>query len=99
MGTKLPPTEASAYEAMDRLLYREWDPIGVSDAPEAEDEYRSYLPEFWRLVRSDATNGEIASLLERAETHISLQTSLAHREDIATKAKAILLAWRLPVRP
>jgi len=39
MGTKLSPQDASAYEALDRLLYREWDPIGISGAA-PEDEYR-----------------------------------------------------------
>jgi hypothetical protein len=39
--------DACAYEALDRLLFRQWDPIGVSDMEgSADDEYRAYLPEF-----------------------------------------------------
>ncbi|WP_312184852.1 DUF2971 domain-containing protein [Brevundimonas vesicularis] len=51
MGTKLSAEDAGAYEALDRLLFRQWDPIGVSDMDGwAEDEYRAYLPHFWSMV-------------------------------------------------
>jgi len=98
MGTKLSPQDASAYEALDRLLYREWDPIGVSgDAP--DDEYRRYLPRFWALVNGGAPVEEIAAYLHNIEVdRITITTSHEHRLDIAQKAAALLEAWRTPVR-
>ncbi len=30
--------------AIRKILMEEWDPIGVSDIPEAQDEYDSYIP-------------------------------------------------------
>lgn len=66
MGTRLNAQDAGAYEALDRLLFREWDPFGIyPDGP--EDEYRAYLPEFWELVRSGASEGAIAAYLEMVE--------------------------------
>lgn len=98
MGKKLSPVEASAYEALDRLLFREWDPIGVSDTEDAEGEYRRYLPEFWRLIKEDAL-GDAAAYLHTIEVdRITLETSAEHRLDIAKKAAALLSAWRMPVR-
>lgn len=31
-------------DAIAEILLREWDPIGVVDTPEAQDEYDSYVP-------------------------------------------------------
>jgi hypothetical protein len=99
MGTKSPPREASAYEALDRLLFREWDPIGVYALNGPDDEYRAYLPEFWRLVSSGQEVTLIAEYLARIERdRIEVETSAEHRLDIARKAIALLAAWRIPVR-
>jgi hypothetical protein len=37
---------------MDRLLFREWDPIGVYDMGGPDDEYRHSLPDAWKLAIS-----------------------------------------------
>ena len=100
MGTKLSAQDAGAYEALDRLLFRQWDPIGVYDIDGADDEYRMYLPRFWDLVRHSAPESEIvAHLAEIERERITLETSDEHRLDIARKAAALVEAWRLPVRP
>lgn len=44
MGKQLSPFERELYQRVDEVLHYVWDPIGVSDAPEARDEYFSYLP-------------------------------------------------------
>lgn len=99
MGTKWNAADTSAYEALDRLLYREWDPIGVSESNGPDDEYRSYLSEFWRLVDSGAPEHAIADYLHKIERErITLETSAEHRLDVARKAACLLLAWRMPVR-
>jgi len=99
MGTRLTPQEASAYESLDRLLFREWDPIGVSDVDRAEDEYRMYLPGFWTLVRSGASAEQVADYLGKIEIErIELTTSLEHRLDIARKAAALVDVWSMGVR-
>jgi len=101
MGTKLSAEDAGAYEALDRLLFRQWDPIGVSDMDGwADNEYRAYLPGFWELVRSGAPETQIVEYLAEIERdRIEFETSDEHRLDIARKAAALVAAWRLAVRP
>jgi hypothetical protein len=99
MGTKSNAQDASAYETLDRLLFREWDPIGVYAIDGPEDEYRAYLPEFWNLVSSGVDVTLVADYLARIERdRITLETSHEHRLDICRKAAALVAAWRIQVR-
>ena len=50
------------------VLLRDWDPIGVSDIPEAQGEYDSYVGQVYRLLASEATARQIAEHLLRIET-------------------------------
>ena len=54
MGKKLPPHQLKLYRAIDEILWRDWDPIGVSNISDARDEYQMYLPEVYQL----ALNGD-----------------------------------------
>jgi len=54
MGKKLPPDQLALYKRIDEILYKDWDPIGVSDLDSALDEYHGYLPQvFKRALSSD----------------------------------------------
>jgi hypothetical protein len=47
-------------ESIREILLRDWDPIGVNDVPEAQDEYDSYVGGVYRLAcftLLDETNG------------------------------------------
>ena len=61
-------TWKAAERAVAEVLMRDWDPIGVSDVPEAQDEYDSYVPEFVALLARNASEEEIAHALYRIET-------------------------------
>ena len=50
MGEKLNPQEMELYRATDEVLHYIWDPIGVSDEPNARDEYWSYLPRVFKML-------------------------------------------------
>jgi hypothetical protein len=50
MGKTLPPRQLKLYQAIDEILWRDWDPIGVSGIDGARDEYQMYLPEVYRLA-------------------------------------------------
>jgi hypothetical protein len=50
MGKTLPPRQLKLYQAIDEILWRDWDPIGVSGIDGARDEYHMYLPEVYRLA-------------------------------------------------
>ena len=55
------------YKKIDDILWFDWDPIGINDiAP--RDEYQSYVPEIFGLVKAKADRQEIASRLFKLET-------------------------------
>jgi hypothetical protein len=55
------------HKIIDDILWFDWDPIGINDmAP--RDEYVSYVPEIFNLVKSMAERQEIANRLHKLET-------------------------------
>lgn len=55
------------YKIIDDILWFDWDPIGINDmAP--RDEYQSYVPEIFALVKANADRHEIAKRLFKLET-------------------------------
>ncbi len=79
-------------EAIQDVLLREWDPIGVKDVPEAADEYVTYGYQIWRMLLGGRPLQELTDYLWWAETeHMAL--GVGSRE--ATHALAERLA-RLP---
>ncbi len=53
--------------AIDKILWEDWDPIGVNDmAP--RDEYRSYVPQILNMMMAGATVTLIAERLYYIET-------------------------------
>jgi hypothetical protein len=63
--------EEQAREIQRRIgevLLRHWDPIGIADVPEAQDEYQSYVGGVDRLLASGASSRQIAQHLVDIET-------------------------------
>ena len=54
MGKKLEPKDEELYRRVDEVLHYILDPIGVSGIPQARDEYYSYLPGVFQLVKHNA---------------------------------------------
>lgn len=75
-----------------RRVLNEWDPIGVAD--EVDDEYDLYLTGVLGLVRSGASDQEIAEHLLRIERDgMGLAgTPLEHRLAVAAKSRETLQA-------
>jgi hypothetical protein len=72
------------------ILLHEWDPIGVADMPEAQDEYDGYVGGVYRLLAEAATPSAIAAHLARIEgDRMGLPSSPAARLDVATKLCAL----------
>jgi hypothetical protein len=66
----------------------EWDPIGVSDIPEAADEYDAYLGGIYDLIARGGNAEEPGSYLRAIEVErMELETSDSRR----TRAAASLL--------
>jgi len=52
-----------------RILLERWDPIGVNDFPEAQNEYDSYVPGVIALLINGSSAAEIAAHLGHSATH------------------------------
>jgi uncharacterized protein (TIGR03435 family) len=56
------------WSAVRHVLMAQWDPIGVSDTPEAADEYDGYIGAVCDLLARKASHNEIAAYLREIET-------------------------------
>lgn len=73
-------------EEIQKILLKEWDPIGIQDIPEAQDEYDSYVPDVCKLIQSKKTASEIFDYLWGIETeHMGLSGDKKHTQTIAHK--------------
>lgn len=63
MSRKLSPSDEELYRRVDEVLNYIWDPIGVSSAPTARDEYYSYLPTVFNLLKTGSNSKQIADYL------------------------------------
>jgi hypothetical protein len=52
------------------ILLRQWDPIGVADVPQAQDEYDSYVGEIALSVLRRRSVSDIATQLLAIETDL-----------------------------
>ncbi len=50
----LKPHRTPLYKSIDKVLWEEWDPIGVNDAIQARGEYSSYVPDVYKLKIKNA---------------------------------------------
>lgn len=76
---------------IDKVLHYVWDPIGVAEVPEARDEYESYGPQVFRLVKGSADGKDVAEYLHwLGDRHIGVRANREHDEVVV----ALLLAWR-----
>lgn len=76
---------------IDEVLHYMWDPIGVAGIPQARDEYESYVPQIFRLLKATVDGKDIAEYLYWLSTeHIGAG---ANRGQDA-KVVSLLLGWR-----
>jgi hypothetical protein len=91
MGSKLSPPDEELYRRVNEVLHYMWDPIGVSGAPEARDEYDSYLPQIFGLLKANADAERIAGFLtEIATARMGLVENRAHDLKVAE----LLIRWQ-----
>ena len=73
-------------EQIRQILLNDWDPIGIRDVPEAQDEYDSYAGGVYRLLADGASPVEVAKHLARIEgEQMGLPSSADVRLSVATK--------------
>jgi len=68
------------------ILLKDWDPIGIKDIPEAQDEYDSYISSIYELINSKKPESEFFEYLWWIETeNMGLSGNRKHTKDIAHK--------------
>ncbi len=79
------------YRRVDEVLHYLWDPIGVSHAPGASDEYYSYLPQVFALLQQGHNEKVIAEYLGQVTSlSMGMDKNDVHDLEIAR----ILLDWK-----
>jgi hypothetical protein len=70
------------------VLLGVWDPIGIRDEPNAQDEYDGYIGELYELITANAPESELIEYLYLA-VHDHMGLDMARREDMVATASAI----------
>lgn len=74
-----------------QILLNDWDPIGVRDIPEAQDEYFAYIPSIYQLLQSKKSESELFEYLWQIETeHMGLSGNRQHTQAVAHKLLMLL---------
>ena len=72
------------------IFLRDWDPIGVSSVPQAQDEYERYVSEFSALIRSGTDQRAIVDrLLEIESQDMGLEPDRERAVHVAGKLTAL----------
>jgi hypothetical protein len=78
------------HEAIHEVLLHEWDPIGVADIAEAQDEYDGYVGELYAMLIRHVPRSQLVDHLWWIETeHMALHGSRQKTEEIADRLLAI----------
>ena len=71
------------------ILLRDWDPIGINDVPEAQDEYDSYVGGVYRLLASHCSTEQVVDHLAKIESQ-TMKLGTANREHLTHVANQLL---------
>lgn len=63
------PGQEPTLQRVRRVLMQQWDPIGVRDVPQAQDEYDIYAEEIVRMLSAGRSARELVAYLMDAETN------------------------------
>jgi len=96
LGRKLSPRQLELYRAIDEVLWREWDPIGVAKfGTEARDEYQGYLPQVFQF----ALRGDEGGMSEYLTSITTEQMGLAPRPEADRSIAARIMKIRASIGP
>lgn len=74
------------FEAVRKILMRDWDPIGINDVPAAQDEYDAYASNVVQMLRRDASVDVLYLFLRQIETdHMGLTGDRETTRHVAEK--------------
>ena len=76
-------------ESIRDILLRDWDPIGINDVPEAQDEYDSYVGGVYRLLASHCSSQQMVDHLAKIESQ-TMGLGTGNREHLKQVANQLL---------
>lgn len=76
-------------ESIRDILLRDWDPIGINDVLEAQDEYDSYVGGVYRLLGSQCSTEQMVDHLAKIESQ-TMELGTANREHLTKVANQLL---------
>jgi hypothetical protein len=77
-------------DSIREILLRDWDPIGVRDVPEAQDEYDGYVGGVYRLLANGASVREIAAHLAAiARDSMGISSDAANLLPVASRLRQV----------
>ena len=72
------------------ILLSDWDPIGISDVPNASNEYEQYVNAIAKLIQMGRPTSEIAGYLYDTEVHnMELSGDRNRAEFVAEKLHSV----------
>jgi hypothetical protein len=71
-----------------RVLLKVWDPIGVTDEPNAQDEYDGYIGKLYALLMRNAPDSDLTEHLYWA-AHDQMGFDAAQRSDMLSTVEAL----------
>ena len=87
----LSPQDKELLRRIDEVLHYRWDPIGVAGVPQARDEYESYVPQVFQLLKETVDGSDVADYLNWLSTeHIGMGSNPSRDAE----AVETLLRWR-----
>ena len=91
MHDELDQKEKELYKRVDEVLHYVWDPIGIYNCPEARDEYYSYIPQVFSMLKNSKTKSEISAHLSNlTKDQIGLDPDKKHIEKVVD----LLIEWK-----
>ena len=86
MKEQLLPKQLELYQAIDEILWNEWDPIGINLLPSRRDEYNEYIAVIFNLVMKNVTELELEEYLDEVvRNRMGLRSHKQSNKPIAEK--------------
>jgi hypothetical protein len=76
--------------AVNQILWKDWDPIGCGVPA---DEYETYAPDVWRLLKDGAGRATLAAHLQRVAKE-SMSCPISEAKALAVADKLLALSLR-----
>jgi hypothetical protein len=78
-------------EAIRRVFLEVWDPIGIGDEPNAQDEYDMYVDHMFELLTARASDVELAKYLDWIVGQMGMDSSPHSIADVIHALRTINL--------